>query len=209
MSEIRQPGGRGTRKNLVSRSGAAVGRSTDAGAHAGSPAAPQSRVIRAVRREAGRGIPSRHIIAVVILLAATTLQLRRLTGDFIWPRANQYWGLRGYAAWERSALLSEGKDFLEFVSFLRGAVPESGKVVLPPHSDVSEAGPFSFPTFIQYFLFPRQILNCSEPVDECVRLLTGANSYLVRVGSFPSPSVASQHKLYVPFRDDMGLYVPK
>jgi hypothetical protein len=129
-----------------------------------------------LREAAGRRSPSRDRIAVLLLLAAAVLQLRSLTVDFISPRARLSWELRRNAAWERSALLSEGRDFLEFVTFLREAIPESGKVVLPPYTDVSEVGPFAFPTFIQYFFFPREVLNCGEPVDDCVRALTGAKS---------------------------------
>jgi hypothetical protein len=146
---------------------------------------------------------------LAILVAGTLLQLWGLSTDFVVPRVSHLWPLRGYAAWERSALIGEGEGFLEFIAFLRRAIPVSGKVVLPPHSDVSEVGAFAYPTFIQYFFVPREVLNCSEPVDDCVRRLTGPNSYIVRVGRFPPALAASEHKRYIPFRDEMGVYAPK
>jgi hypothetical protein len=143
---------------------------------------------------------------VFLLLAATLLQMRSLLADFIQPRAVRYWEVRSLAAWERSALLSEGQDFTDYVTFLRETLPESGKVVLPSSADIGEAGPFTSIAFMQYFLFPRVILNCSEPIEECLLTMTGPASYVLRVGG-PQPSV--EHKTYVPFRDDRGVYVPK
>jgi hypothetical protein len=105
--------------------------------------------------------------------------------------------------------LSQGRDFFEYVTFLRASIPETGKVVLPPHSSIGDAGAYTDVSFMQYFLFPRAVLNCSEPVAECVRALTGPTSYLLRIRDFPPPLVAADDKDYVPFRDGLGLYVPK
>jgi hypothetical protein len=132
-----------------------------------------------------------------------------LAADFIWPRLIRGWQVRGYTAWERSALLSEGEDFLAFASFLREVIPESGKVVLPPGSYVSKAGPFTNIGFVKYFFFPRQILNCGEPVEDCVRSLTGPTSYIVAIGGFPPAEVAEEVKDYVPFQEGKGVYVPR
>jgi hypothetical protein len=144
-----------------------------------------------------------------LLLVATLLQMRLLLTDFVWPRTQRYWGVHSFTAWERSALLSEGQDFLDFVKFLRDTIPDTGKVVLPPSTFVGEAGAFTYVTFMQYFMIPREVLNCTEPVDECVLGLDGPNSYLVRIGGFPPAESAEVHKVYVPFRADQGVYVPK
>jgi hypothetical protein len=156
-----------------------------------------------------RRLRLRPAVAVLLLLTVALWQLAGLTRSFILPRTIRNWEARGYNAWERSALLSEGQDFLEFVSFLREAIPASGKVVLPPHSFISEAGPFTDLGFMQYFFFPRQILNCAEPVEDCVRSLTGPNSYIVAIGSFPPPEAAEEVKNFVPFSDGEGVYVPQ
>jgi len=163
----------------------------------------------AITGRSGGHLLSRYNIALLLLLVGTVYQLGHLANRFIWPRAQQYWSLRSYSAWERSALLSEGDDFLEDVSFLREEIPESAKVVVPPHSFVSKAGPYTFVSFMQYFLFPREVLNCGEDVAVCVRGLTGGTSYILRLGEFPPPLAAREHKEYVPFRDEMGVYVPK
>jgi hypothetical protein len=146
---------------------------------------------------------------VFLLALAAGYQMWALGTNWVWPRAIVYWSLRSHAAWERSAILSEGEDFFVYVSFLRDKIPESGKVVLPPHTFVGKAGPFTFIDFMQYFLLPRQVLNCGEPAADCARGLTGPNSYLLRIGSFPPPEAASQNKDYVPFQDEWGLYVPR
>lgn len=148
-------------------------------------------------------------VATAIVLVAVLLQLRSLTADFIGPRLRLGWSLRGSSAWERSARLSEGEDFLAFVTFLRTAIPETAKVVFPPHSYISKAGVFTELDFMEYFLFPRQVLNCGEPVDECVRSLTGPGSYIVAVGGFPPAEAAQSVKEYVPFQEGKGVYVPR
>jgi hypothetical protein len=157
----------------------------------------------------GSGLLRGQAIALVLLLLVTLLQVRELTVDFIWPRLIRGWEARGYTAWERSALLSEGRDFLEFTTFLRDTIPESGKVVFPPRAYVSRAGTFTELDFMRYFLFPRQVLNCGEPVEDCVRSLTGRTSYIVAIGGFPPVEAAEAIKDYVPFREGKGVYVPR
>jgi hypothetical protein len=152
--------------------------------------------------------PAASAIGPILLAIAVLFQMRLLLVGYIWPRANAFWSVRTYAAWERSAILSEGKDFFEYVTFLRASIPETGKVVLPPRTSVGNAGAYTYITFMQYFLLPRTVLNCGEPV-ECVRGLTGSASYILRIGDFPPPLVAEEHKDYVPFRDGLGLYVPE
>jgi hypothetical protein len=93
--------------------------------------------------------------------------------------------------------------------FLRGRIPESGRVVLPPNSFVGEVGPFAYVTFIQYFMLPREVVNCSEPVAECVRRLTADDLYVVQIGRFPPADAAFEHKGFVRFDDERGLYVPE
>jgi len=153
--------------------------------------------------------PAAHLVGPILLAIAVLFQMRLLLVSYVWPRASGYWTLRAYPAWERSALLSEGRDFLEYVTFLRAMIPESGKIVLPPHTSVGDAGAYTYINFMQYFLLPRTVLNCGEPAAECVRGLTGPTSYILRFEDFPPPLVAAEHKDYVPFRDGLGLYVPK
>jgi hypothetical protein len=150
-----------------------------------------------------------QVLGLLALVLVVLAQLQALSVDFIWPRLVRGWEVRRYSAWERSALLSEGEDFLAFVSFLRGAIPESGKVVFPPKSYASKAGVFTELGFMKYFLFPRQVLNCAEPVEECVRSLTGPSSFIVAVGGFPPPEAAEEVKDYIPFQDGKGVYAPR
>jgi len=150
--------------------------------------------------------PAWSSLPVLLLLAATFLQMRFLFADFIRPRTMRYWEVRSLAAWERSALLSEGQDFLDYVTFLRETIPDSGKVVLPPSSAIGQAGASTSIVFMQYFMFPGLVLNCSDPIEVCLLAMTGPTSYVLRVGG-PQPAVG--HKTYVPFQDDLGVYVPK
>jgi len=163
------------------------------------------------RRRAGLpgGVSWAGAVSLLAVFVLTLLQVIQLSSGFIGPRMIRYWGLRHDSAWQRSALLAVDQDFMAYVAFLRETIPAEAKVILPPHTSVSESGAYTSVDFMQYFLFPRTVLNCSDPVDDCVRGLTGPTSYILGVGRFPPPEVASEVKDYIAFDDAKGLWQPR
>jgi hypothetical protein len=170
----------------------------------GAPSTPERR-----RRSLPRGSSLAAVASLLTVAVLTLVQVVQLSSDFIGPRMLRYWDLRKATAWQRSALLAEGQDFLEYVAFLRETIPAEAKVVLPPHSAISDWGAYTSVEFMQYFMFPRTVLNCSDPVDACVQRLTGPTSYILGLGKFPPPEVASEIKDYLPFDDTKGLWQPR
>ncbi|MCX6072320.1 MAG: hypothetical protein NTU91_15935 [Chloroflexi bacterium] len=115
---------------------------------------------------------------------------------------------RGDSATERSARVAFGDQFGDFVRFVDVNVPENGRVVVPPLDlDLT----FGDVGLTQYLLFPREIVNCPSGPDlaDCVRSLTGSQTYILRVRDFPAPEDVPPSKGYLPFEGDLGLYYPR
>ena len=110
-------------------------------------------------------------------------------------------------AWYRSAVLLEGREFAEFVGFIRQTVPSDARVILPPRLPLR---PISHSGFMQYFLFPRDIHNCGiSEVEACIRRVTGSKTYIVAVEGFPPADVQPSGKDFVEFDGTTGVYVPR
>jgi hypothetical protein len=118
------------------------------------------------------------------------------------------WYLRRASAEERSGFIAFGKDFTEYVEFLNENIPEDALVVIPKES---QGGVFGHVGMMQYYLFPRTIVDCPPDIaDECVLSMRGDNSYILAPNSvFPPRSAADQIKEFIPFDGEQGIYVPK
>lgn len=142
-----------------------------------------------------------------LFLFVVIVQSWNLANDYVIRKSKAVWDLMGYSAIDRSAILAEGMEFAEYMSFLRDTVPENAKVVMPPHQPVQ---PLSNMGYGQYFLMPRTIINCgSDEVRECVLRMTGEHSYIVTAWKFPPKDAAESVKKFIPFRNELGVYAPK
>jgi len=142
-----------------------------------------------------------------LFLIVVIVQSWNLANDYVIRKSKAVWDLKGYSAIDRSAILSEGMEFAEYMAFLRDTVPENAKVVMPPHQPVQ---PLSNMGYVQYFLMPRTIINCgTNEVRECVLRMTGENSYIVTAWKFPPKDAAESVKTFIPFRNELGVYAPK
>jgi len=145
--------------------------------------------------------------ASVALLGLSVLYQGLISWDgYMKPELQRVRGIWSLPAWERTAILLEGQHFLEYVRFLRRIVPEDGRVILPPRQLPSA---FSNIYYAQYYLFPRDLHNCgNNEVEACIERVTGSNTYIVALGNFPPRGIAARHKIYVPFDDEIGVFVP-
>jgi len=151
------------------------------------------------------GAPTR--VTTWVLAAVVVAQLV-LLGWSQWPgvlRAAQFQGL---PATERSARIAFGDRFGDFIVFVSINVPVARRVVIPPMQTDSAFGDVGL---MQYFLFPREIVNCPSGPDlaSCVRSLTGAQTCILRIGDFPAPEDVPPSKGYLPFDAERGLYCPQ
>jgi len=97
----------------------------------------------------------------------------------------------GQTALWRGAKFNQGQRFANYVQFLHQNVPEDGRVVLPP----AGVGPraLGFTPFMQFFLAPREVINCSD--FGCLRDLSREDTYILVVGEFPGGGYFPQDQL--------------
>jgi hypothetical protein len=143
----------------------------------------------------------------LVLFAAVSIQIASAGPGYIARWSRRVIDSRSLPAWERTALFLIGEDFADYVGFLREQIPEDGRVILPPHFSTDAE---SYVPMMQYFLFPRDIHNCGrDEVEECVQRVRGLNTFILAIEDFPPQDLAIEHKDYIPFADDRGLYVPR
>jgi len=142
------------------------------------------------------------------LLAPVVVLQGILLGVFtIRPMVARVWPIRNEPALDRSARLSYGPVFAEYVLFLRTMIPEDGTVVIPPPSVDVVLGHMGF---MQYFLFPRRLTNCpeGEAWEDCRIHYGGRLTYLLSVAGFPPRDELGLDKIYIPFDERWGIYAP-
>lgn len=115
--------------------------------------------------------------------------------------------LEGQSALERSALLSFGDRFTGYLQFVIDEIPEDARVVLPPVSVDATYGNIGI---MQYFLFPRDVVNCPsvKDTDECLELFRGGATYFLFVKGFPAKEIVAELRPFVEFDLDLGVFLP-
>jgi hypothetical protein len=83
----------------------------------------------------------------------------------------------------RSAKFAQGGKFANFMLFLNQEIPEDGRVVLPP-MEYAKPPVLGTTPYIQFFLAPRQVLNCASL--DCLDNLSRENTFILVVGDFPN-----------------------
>lgn len=108
----------------------------------------------------------------------------------------------------RSARFARSGNFADYVSFLRERIPEDGRVVLPPEKVSNWA--LSNTPFMQFFLSPREVINCTTV--ECGSQFLGAeDTYLLIVGmdTFPGGGIQENESHVRMLNDTWGVYGPE
>lgn len=149
-------------------------------------------------------------IRVLLLLLITVLlgyQAIVSWTSYIRPTATIVWSLRREPAWVRTGSILLGDRITGHLGFMRETVPEESRVILPPHSG---GGVYEHIGLMQYFLGPRDIVNCGRnEVEACVLRVSGESTYILAAGNFPPHDVAEESKRYIEYDNDLGVYVPK
>lgn len=104
----------------------------------------------------------------------------------------------------RSANFAQGQRFANYVRFLHQNIPEGGRVVLPP----DKVGPKSLSTtpYMQFFLAPRQVINCTRA--DCLESISTQNTYILSVRGFPGEALSSTTGEVRMFDDQWGVVLP-
>lgn len=146
-------------------------------------------------------------IAMVLVLLSVAVQAYLVLGDYAIPTVRRVWETRREDAVTRSARFAFGDDFAGYVSWLRDTIPAGSRVAIPKEE---QGGPFGNLGLMQYFLFPRQIVDC--PVDEveaCVARMTGPNSYVLAPNDlFPPRDIAHAVRQFHAYDGIRGVFGP-
>jgi hypothetical protein len=145
---------------------------------------------------------------VDLVLAAVLVVQFVLLGVSIRPLALRVAQYQGAAALGRSARIAFGDQFGDFIQFVELNVPQDSRIIIPPMALDSTFGDTGL---MQYFLIPREIVNCpsGEDLPTCVRSMTGGGTCILRVAGFPAQEDVPPSKVYLPFDADRGLYCPQ
>lgn len=151
---------------------------------------------------------TRRKIIFLLLTIALLANLSLLFDDGVILLSKKVWGYRAMNAKERSAMLAFGRNFKDYMAFLKAHVPEDAILITPPPN---VDGVLGHQGLMNYYLFPRKLSNCpaSEPIEACISSLRGPNTYFIAVRSYPPPSLADSVKDFIRYDDERGLYVPK
>jgi hypothetical protein len=145
-------------------------------------------------------------LATVIVLAGVLLQAYVLYSDYLSPWGARIWDLRSRTAWERSGILSPwfGAERTAFLGFVRENTSSDASLLF-----VEKSGPYSWKPMLQYFLFPRTIIHCTDAdLMACIESDPGDEVFVVHPQAGPRPEGIQANARFVPYGTDpqTGIY---
>jgi hypothetical protein len=152
-------------------------------------------------------LKGKHRLFVLTIAGAILIQVAILTLTFVLPAFSDIRTMDGRSAFERSARLSFGDRFYEYVEFIRETIPYDARVVLPPITIDAAYGNLGI---MQYFLAPREISNCPSATESraCLETFSGENTYLLFVRNFPYKEDYEGIRELVLYNNSLGVIAP-
>jgi hypothetical protein len=143
-----------------------------------------------------------------LLLVGTIYQGYLFLGDATKEITRVWKAIGGSRLW-RSAYFSQNKRFADYVIFLNEIIPQNAKVVLPPEG----IGPrlLGHVPYMQYFLMPREVINCSDGDTACLQRFSDNGAYIVIADSdfFPGSNPSLNANRLRMFDTDWGVFIPQ
>lgn len=145
-------------------------------------------------------------VYTAILIGAVIVQLGLLLNGYVSTQLSRIWRFRDMTAYERSAMFSFGEEFLDYMQFVHETVPEDATVVIPKEI---VGGALGHVGIMQFFLFPRKIVDCPlDTVPECLGL-ANPDVYILAIDTrFPPRDISLDPKIFISFEDDRGAFAP-
>lgn len=141
----------------------------------------------------------------LVIVLVVCIQLIYLGWTYIRAQAYEIWTVWGQSAVERSARLQLSTEAWEYIDFVREIVPAVPDVtVVLPYRE--QGGPFTYITLMQYYFFPREVDNCSDPTEVCIQQVSGETKYIL--GGHPPEGADIGRKEFIPFDESRGIYIP-
>ena len=145
---------------------------------------------------------------LVLLLFGTLFQGYHLL-DNSRQEVPAVWKTIGQSRLWRSANFAHSQRFAGFVLFLNQTIPLQARVVLPPQG----SGPrlFSHTPWMQYFLIPRDVVNCTGAGTSCQQRFIDSDAYILVADpqQFPGDKAADLEQRLHMFDQDWGLLLPE
>jgi hypothetical protein len=146
--------------------------------------------------------------AILLLTAGLILQVISAIGP---ARSDlvAIWKTIGQPGLWRSANFTGGLKFANYIRFLVEAIPEDARVVLP--AETTGLWLLSNTPAMQFFLAPRQVVNCTGTDPQCAADLNNAGAYLLVTGDdgYPGKEVTQQPERLRMYNETWGLYLPE
>jgi len=155
-----------------------------------------------------KGINKPYLIFLILFLCGSVgLNLFHVTPDILSYGKGVFLYAQKSGIW-RSARFARGNNFADFVEFLRKEIPEEGRVVLPPEEVTMQA--LSTTPFMQLFLSPREVINCTT-INCGSAFLEEDNTYILimGLGQFPAEHMDKDNPKVRMFNDTWGIYGPE
>lgn len=141
------------------------------------------------------------VLAAVLLFQGGSLVIDRLHDA--WQVYNT---IIQPAVW-RNANFYQSQNFADYILFLNQTIPEDSRVVLPPAG--IGPGAVSHTPAMQFFLSPREVINCPDVESSCAADLAAGGAYILVIGSrFPGETVLGEGERLISFNDTWGVYTP-
>jgi hypothetical protein len=148
------------------------------------------------------------ILGLTVLLLAVLFQAGRTLGSALDP-LRQVWKAMGKSAVWRGVNFSSGQGFANYVEFLTETIPPQAQVLLPPERTGPPA--MSRTPYMQFYLAPRQVVNCTEYIEKCAENFAAAGGYIlvVQQDHFPASSLLEEPSLLKSFDGNLGVLLPR
>ena len=154
------------------------------------------------------GMPKWKMLAILLILGGVLYQVGSTTAGSFGQIRQAFKAIGKPAVW-RGVNFSANQNFANYVEFLNRTIPTNAEVVLPPDG----TGPVQMgrTLYMQFFLAPRQVVNCTQDIEKCVGDLSTTGAYILvsRKDQFPQPELLSDSHRLVMLDDDLGVYVPR
>jgi hypothetical protein len=155
-----------------------------------------------------KSLKQREHVVLIVLGLFVLAQLTILLWVGIIPAREKIRSVWDLPAQERSATLGFGDDFRAYVKFLNDQIPVDANVIVPP---MSVDNVFGNAAMMQYFLFPKRIVNCPGEIslEECVERLHGDGVYILATGAYHLVDPLEIEGTFISFSAQSGLILPQ
>ncbi len=158
------------------------------------------------------------IVLALLIMVGILYQASATTWRSVEP-ARQVWRAIGKSGFWRGVNFSAGQEFANYLEFLDQALPKDAQVILPPDG----VGPpaISRTPYMQFFLAPRQVANCTSqvtspssntsalPGEDCAINASKAGAYVLVVQNdhYPATLATNPEQLHL-YNQNLGVYFP-